>query len=70
MSGQTFADFFFDGLIADWVVQSKIQQASAVCSKSTSQVSSAVSACQGRLTETKQETEKVGEQRQEFIEQE
>ena len=23
----TFADFFFDGLIADWLVQSKIQNA-------------------------------------------
>ena len=23
----TFADFFFDGIIADWLVQSKIQEA-------------------------------------------
>lgn len=64
-----FADFFFDGLIADWVVQSKIKQASSACSRTTSQVSSAVNACQRRLTETKQEIEKVGEQRREFVEQ-
>lgn len=64
-----FADFFFDGLIADWVVQSKIKQASSACSRTTSQVSSAVNACQRRLTETKQEIEKIGKQRQEFIEQ-
>jgi len=25
----TFADYFFDGLIADWLVQSKIQDAKA-----------------------------------------
>jgi hypothetical protein len=24
---RTFADFFFDGIIADWLVQSKIQEA-------------------------------------------
>jgi len=27
-----FADFFFDGIISDWIVQSKIQNASSVCS--------------------------------------
>ena len=64
-----FADFFFDGLIADWVVQSKIKNASSACSRTTSQVSSAVNACQRRLTETKQGIGEVAEERRKFIEQ-
>ena len=64
-----FADYFFDGLIADWVVQSKIQQASSACSSTISRVTSAVSECRRRLTETEQDIEKVSEGRQEFIEQ-
>ncbi len=34
----TFADFFFDGLIADWLVQSKIQNARQQVSDAISQV--------------------------------
>lgn len=64
-----FADFFFDGLIADWVVQSKIQNASSACSSTISQVSSAINECRRRITETKQEIEKLSKDRQEFIEQ-
>jgi type II secretory pathway pseudopilin PulG len=44
----TFADYFFDGLIADWVVQSKIQNASSACSSALDQVSAALSKCQRR----------------------
>ena len=33
-----FADYFFDGLIADWVVQSKIRAASQACSSTISEV--------------------------------
>ena len=35
-----FADYFFDGLIADWVVQSKIQKASSDCSSAIASVTS------------------------------
>ena len=63
-----FADFFFDGLIADWVVQSKIQQASSACSSTISRVTSAVSECRRRLAETEQDIEKVSRSRNEFIE--
>ncbi len=34
----TFADFFFDGVIADWLVQSKIQNARKQLSDAISQV--------------------------------
>ena len=32
-----FADYFFDGLIADWNVQSKIRKASSACSSRASE---------------------------------
>jgi hypothetical protein len=63
-----FADYFFDGLIADWVVQSKIREASSACSSTMSQVSSSVGACRRRLADTERECEQVEQQRREFIE--
>jgi DNA repair exonuclease SbcCD ATPase subunit len=64
-----FADFFFDGLIADWVVQSKIREASSACSSALSRVSSAVGECQGRLAEIGREREEVGQKRLALVEQ-
>ena len=63
-----FADFFFDGLIADWVVQSKIREASSACSSAMSRVSSAVAECRRRLSETEREIEAVSHRRRESIE--
>ena len=63
-----FADFFFDGLIADWVVQSKISEASSACSSTISQVSAAINECQRRLAETEKDIESLNGRRQEFIE--
>ena len=64
-----FADFFFDGLIADWVVQSKIHEASSACSSTISRVTSAISECRRRLRETERDIKTVAKGRQEFIEQ-
>lgn len=64
-----FADYFFDGLIADWVVQSKIQKASSACSTAISSVTSALNECRRRLAETEKEIESVSKSRREFIEQ-
>ena len=64
-----FADFFFDGLIADWVVQSKIREASSACSSALSRVSSAVGECQRRLAEIGREREEVGQKRLALVEQ-
>jgi hypothetical protein len=64
-----FADFFFDGLIADWVVQSKIREASSACSSTVSRVSSAVGECRRRLTEIGRERTEIDQQRHALIEQ-
>ena len=63
-----FADFFFDGLIADWIVQSKIQNASTVCSSTITSVQLAVHQCERRLKEINQTIEGVNNTRLEFIE--
>lgn len=65
----TFADYFFDGLIADWVVQSKIDNASSACAGAIQQVSAAISFCRRRMADVEQQIEQVGEQRRQFIEQ-
>jgi hypothetical protein len=64
-----FADFFFDGLIADWIVQSKIRAALEACSSTIANVSSAVNACRRRLAEAEQGIEKLKQAKQEFIQQ-
>lgn len=64
----TFADFFFDGLIADWVVQSKIQNASGACNSAISKVTAVLDACRQKLLETERQIEAVHEERQQFIE--
>ena len=64
-----FADYFFDGLISDWIVQSKIHSASSACSSTVSQVLAAVNECRCRLDETEQDIKTVAQERQEFIEQ-
>ncbi len=66
----TFADYFFDGLIADWVVQSKIHNASSACSSVLSQVSAALSKCRKRLAEVERTVEEVKNQQREFVERE
>ena len=58
-----------NGLIADWVVQSKIHEASSACSSTISRVTSAVNECRRRLAETERDIDKVAKGRQEFIEQ-
>jgi len=63
-----FADYFFDGLIADWIVQSKIRDASSACSSIISQVSAAISVCRRRLSEIESDAVNVGQRRREFVE--
>ena len=64
----TFADFFFDGLIADWVVQSKIQNASGACDSAISKVNAALSECRRKLPETEQEINQLKAEWQRLIE--
>lgn len=61
-------DYFFDGLITDWIVQSKIRDAQSACESGISQVRSILETCQKQLDETEQETKEVEQQRRRFIE--
>ena len=63
-----FADYFFDGLIADWIVQSKIEKASSACSSVASQVAASVGECRRRLVDTERDYDEVNQARREFIE--
>ena len=56
-------------MIADWIVQSKIQNAASACERTVSQVTSAISICRRRLTEAREQQQDVAEQRRTLIEQ-
>jgi hypothetical protein len=47
-----FADYFFDGIITDWIVQSKINAAAENCGRTQAEVRAALDACRRRLAET------------------
>lgn len=64
-----FADYFFDGLIADFVVQSRIQKATSVCAAAISTVTGAIDACRTRLAEVEKSIVAVTEQRRQLVEQ-
>ncbi|TWU44157.1 hypothetical protein Q31b_16930 [Novipirellula aureliae] len=63
-----FADYFFDGLIADWIVQSKINKAKTECSTTISRVKAAIRKCQRRLESVESEIESLTESKRELIE--
>ena len=63
-----FADYFFDGLIADWIVQSKIQKAKAECSDTISRVKVAIRQCQRRLDSVESELALLTVRKRELIE--
>lgn len=64
----TFADYFFDGLIADWIVQSKIQKAQSVCDRTTLKVQKALRLCTSRLEEVGSKLSSKEQQKRELIE--
>jgi len=63
-----FADYFFDGIFADWIVQSKIQKAKAKCSKTISRVKAAIRLCENRLDSIESEIEILSKRKREMIE--
>lgn len=65
----TFADYFFDGLIADWVVQSKIAEASKACLTAKNRVTAALRECRRRLQETGAAHAQAEQERRSLIEQ-
>ncbi|QDV41138.1 hypothetical protein Enr13x_09760 [Stieleria neptunia] len=58
-----FADYFFDGLISDWIVQSKIQKAKVKCSETLSRVKTAIRQCKSRLDSVCSEIEILTERK-------
>ncbi len=67
-SFETFADYFFDGLIVDWVVQSKIDRSLDNAKNTYAQVAAILSRLQRRQKETKDRLERLKTTRQEFLE--
>jgi chromosome segregation ATPase len=68
-SFETFADYFFDGLIVDWVVQSKIDRSLDNAQKAYNQVNAILAKLQRRQKEIQDRLERLKTVRQEFLEQ-
>ncbi|MEZ5426455.1 MAG: hypothetical protein R2747_09330 [Pyrinomonadaceae bacterium] len=64
-----FADYFFDGLIADWAVQKKINNAVRSCNVAMTQVADAVNICRRKMAETEKRIRDIDQTRKELIEQ-
>jgi hypothetical protein len=67
-SFETFADYFFDGLIADWIVQSKIERSLAQSTDMRDRVRLAVRALRRRLEANQRQIDEITRQRQQLIE--
>ncbi len=67
-SFDTFADFFFDGLIVDWIVQSKIQTSLDRTSQVRQRVAAILQSLQGRLQGIQQQLDGLVQQRKDLIE--
>lgn len=63
-----FADYFFDGLISDWIVQSKINNASRQCAEMTCAVRAAVRECETRLAKVEAKINHRERERRQLIE--
>lgn len=63
-----FADWFFDGLIVDWVVQGRIQEAQRVATQARDQVHRVIDKLERRQIEARGRLTRVEEERRDFIE--
>lgn len=63
-----FADLFLDGLIFDWMVQSRLSEATSACLATTNQVVTAINRCKRRLQITEHEISELTEHRRKLIE--
>lgn len=63
-----FADIFFDGIMMDWMMQSKIQRASTACSETIAKVQMAVHRCDDCLASVRREHQALTEERVRLIE--
>lgn len=63
-----FGDLFFDGLITDWVVQSKISNAKTACASAISETEEALYECDRLMKLARQQIDELTQERQQFIE--
>jgi len=64
----TFADYFFDGLITDWIVQGRIKDSIDQVSRKRSQISRIVSELEGECRKTEAKLRELQRQRESLIE--
>lgn len=64
-----FADWFFDGLIADWLVQRKIQDSLAGAQRALTEVRRSLDKVEERMTEARDRLARAEQERREFLEQ-
>jgi len=67
-SFSTFADYFLDGLIFDWIVQSKIVRSREGALKTQRRVEQIVSLLKGELTKARVRVEELETERRSLIE--
>ncbi len=67
-SFSTFADYFFDGLIMDWIVQSRIHESRNKLENSKFSVRKAMSHLERLKTETKEKLEGMKQEKKNLIE--
>ncbi len=65
---ETFADYFFDGLIADWVVQSRIRSSLDRTIEMRRHVETTVNTLQREVNQAERKAERIKEKRQQLIE--
>ncbi len=65
---ETFADYFFDGLIADWVVQSGIRNSLDRTTEMRSRVDTTVRALRRELSQVRERTQRLNRERRELVE--
>jgi hypothetical protein len=66
---ESFADYFFDGLIIDWMVQSRINTSLTNAEQAERQVLAILQQLQTRLDADRRRVEELGQQKQRLIEQ-
>ena len=65
----TFADYVFDGLIVDWIVQSRIGKSLESAVQVTEQIRSVLKQLQNNLKKSQDESEDLKQQKRKLIEQ-
>jgi hypothetical protein len=63
-----FADWFFDGLLVDWVVQGRIQESLQTATKTAGQVERLVDKLTARQIEARERLKRAEDERRDFIE--